>query len=232
MAYKKSRPCAAQAFTLLELLLVLSIIVLLASLLLPGIRLVRDAAQSSRCSSQMRQIGGALLVYSQESDGILPPVAILPYPSAVFRTWTDHLVDMDDGLSAILNCPARTGIRWSYANAWNHSYLINDQYYNLASETLNNAPLSRVSGTTVVIADGAHWYKFVFAGTAVVLQSPAPPRWYNPSGGLSWPGELVARHGRRVNVACADGHVQPLDLGELSTVDGAGRFPLLTRSSD
>ena len=232
MAFRSPRHTAVGAFTLLELLLVLAVIFILASLLLPGVRLVRDAAKASRCASQMRQVGSALLLYSQEADGILPPVAILPYPSAIFRTWTDHLVDMDDGLSAMLNCPANSGSRWTYANAWNHSYLMNNHYWNIPAENLSGGPIAQVSGTTVMIADGGYWYKFVFSAAAVVEETAAPAHWYNPSGGPSWPGELIARHGRRVNVVCADGHVQPLGLAELSAVNASGRCPLLTRTAD
>ena len=53
-------------FTLIELLLVISIIAVLAALLLPAIGLVRNAAQSAKCASALRQIGLANLTYADD----------------------------------------------------------------------------------------------------------------------------------------------------------------------
>ncbi len=60
-------------FTLIELLVVLSIIVILASLLLPAIRLVKDAAYSVRCSASLRNLGPFFFQYAEDHQGMLPP---------------------------------------------------------------------------------------------------------------------------------------------------------------
>ena len=61
------------AFTLLELLVVISIIAALAALLMPAIGLVRDAAKAQACQSNLRQTGMALLAYTTEWEGLIPP---------------------------------------------------------------------------------------------------------------------------------------------------------------
>ncbi len=215
--------------------MVVSIIVVLVALLLPAVRMVREAALGASCGSQARQLCAAILQYAQDADGILlPPAVPYPntiYPSATFRTWADLLVDTDEGLGALLDCPAhQKAVRWTYANAWNHSYLFNNQYWNVPSQDIALAPLGRIFGGTVLFADGGAWYKFVAAANPTVDPGGGSKRW--ASGWPGWPGELVARHGRKVNAGCADGHVEALDLVELSATNAGGAYPLLTRSKD
>lgn len=61
-----------RGFTLIELLVIVSIIAVLAALLLPALRMVRDAAQQSRCASSQRQLGIAILAYAGDWETLLP----------------------------------------------------------------------------------------------------------------------------------------------------------------
>jgi len=56
------------AFTLIELLVVISIIVLLISILLPTLRAAREAARTSQCLSNQRQIGLMVHAYANDYD--------------------------------------------------------------------------------------------------------------------------------------------------------------------
>jgi prepilin-type N-terminal cleavage/methylation domain-containing protein len=62
-------------FTLIELLTVIAIIGILASLLLPVLGRAKGTAKSAACTSNLHQIGVALMVYVQENNDRLPACA-------------------------------------------------------------------------------------------------------------------------------------------------------------
>jgi len=60
------------AFTLVELLVVMSIIALLVAMLLPALIRAREAAKRVQCASNLRNNGAALLMYAQDNRGAFP----------------------------------------------------------------------------------------------------------------------------------------------------------------
>jgi type II secretory pathway pseudopilin PulG len=62
-----------KAFTIVELLVVISIVALLISLLLPALGSARDAARLTVCASQLRQAGIGMHAYASEHDQLLEP---------------------------------------------------------------------------------------------------------------------------------------------------------------
>ncbi len=66
-----SRP-AKKGFTLIELLVVIGIIGVLAAILLPTLQTAREKARTSKCQSNLHQIGVALQQYTTDFQGLLP----------------------------------------------------------------------------------------------------------------------------------------------------------------
>ena len=89
----------ARAFTLLELLIVVSVIAILVMMLISTIGMVRSLAKRTKCASNLRQIGVAFREYAGDNEG----KAILVYTSGVKQgTYVVNNTNNTDGPWSVL----------------------------------------------------------------------------------------------------------------------------------
>jgi prepilin-type N-terminal cleavage/methylation domain-containing protein len=96
-----------RGFTLIELLVVIAIIAILAAILFPVFARARDAARKTQCVSNLKQLGTALLMYTQDYDECLVPsqVGTCQQPDSFF--WGD-LIQPYAKNTGLMQCPSNT----------------------------------------------------------------------------------------------------------------------------
>ena len=128
-------------FTIIELLIVVTIIAILAALLLPSLVKAKSKARSIACKSNLRQIGYGVALYSEDNDDYMPTSNINNTsawsPGMVYYTSpnTEITVNTSDPLQTdlrgtvfdepVLNGPNNGGIDFPAASGygWNWRYM-------------------------------------------------------------------------------------------------------------
>jgi prepilin-type N-terminal cleavage/methylation domain-containing protein/prepilin-type processing-associated H-X9-DG protein len=164
-------PKRQQAFTLIELLMVIATIAILASILLPVVAKGPARARQTKCLSNLRQVGVGFLTWAHDHEGHLPMELsvtnggtweYLRTPQA-FR----HVAVLSDILAtpSIVICPEDTrepATSWLTLRNRNLSYLIGieaktDKPMSLLAADRNIRKVPSTGGVQVIINSQASW---------------------------------------------------------------------------
>lgn len=125
----------AAGFTLVEILVVIAILAVMASLLFPVLATVKDSARKTGCINNQKQLGFAFEAYSNDYKGTYPP-SVLPKNENYNITW-DVILQPWIQDSGVLKCPGDVVKRTFGAKK--RSYSMNDQMAYWSKLTTGNA---------------------------------------------------------------------------------------------
>jgi prepilin-type N-terminal cleavage/methylation domain-containing protein/prepilin-type processing-associated H-X9-DG protein len=213
-----------QGFTLIELLVVVSVIAVLLGLLLPAVAQVRDAAQGSRCASNLRQMQVANFGYAADWDQQAVPVysndasGAHITPAGYWMGNPSYLAQLD-APGAIPEFPIRLFCSKSRPPAtWSHfsqvalcfGYNVETQTFAYTgANTIASVVLPRLTRSSEVIAfaDALDW-QIDHTGQTVYSNVEGPST-------TAWVKDIAYRHRQRAQVVMWDGHVATLTRSDL-----------------
>jgi len=222
------------AFTLVELLVVVAILGLLASLLIPVTQKAIASGRTGKATGNLRQIGVLLNSYASENNNCLP---LLIRWDNTDGTWWQRVVsegaglpvkpskpNLDPRLVETFYDPILTKGTHPYGDFGANQAIMRDYNPWVPGSEANAKGVS-------LAAIGSLSKKVVVASAEIPSGVPCKGSWYFQSewisqGSASSGAKPSARHGGKALCLFADGHIEALDTENMSLADRRRYFLL------
>jgi len=190
------------AFTLLELLCTVAVIVTLASLLFPFQKSIMERGRQVACLGNLRNIGITSQRYLSENQNTFPSML----------TWAEDLVASDPDLTPSFHCPSDTAIRANVERKLWRSYAMNPLIHNYFGwyPATPDAPPNTPTRSTSIHHPSKVFYlceNFQEGGTPFTINGYIG----SISGG---PGQNGKHHGKTTNLLFVDGHAENIKYAD------------------
>lgn len=197
-------------FTLVELLVVIATIGLLVALLLPAISSVRESALRTNCASNIRQVGLAMILYSDQHNGRLPGTShtVDDGADAQEEAWIGQLSPFMEDVDIIRICPTDPhGL--DRVTEKQTSYVLNAYVTSEIEEGITDRDRMSDSQTMMAFELADH------AGPSIYNDHVHSFNWFKPANilfnnvyGAITSEITTSRHGGGANYLYADGRVE------------------------
>ncbi|MEO7717510.1 MAG: DUF1559 domain-containing protein [Capsulimonas sp.] len=236
------------AFTLIELLVVIAVISIMAAILFPVFAKAREKGRQTACVSNEKQLGIAILAYTQDYDEMLPPrtpfyeeyswkYEIAPYVKSteIFKCPSNPSKGKEDYNTFLGLQPAGTPV-YAPSYAANRGSGADGPFVDEPPPP--GEPLTSHSASSIVHLgqiESPSQVIGIVESTAILTDFiVTDPRWASPDPTFfTEPGNLFAGHTGRANFLFMDGHVKAMK--PLATIDlsegGSGQVNMWTKDN-
>lgn len=193
-------------FTLIELLVVIAIIAILAAILFPVFAQTKGKANQTACISNLKQLGEALQMYAQDSEGKLPSDVMaydIKTPPDDLNRLRSKLVSYTKNI-AIFKCPSDSGAP-GIGSSGQSLYNILGSSYNYGGWIQSTSGSGYVNTRSNIILDSLQ------PASEMGLMADAY-KWHVCIDN----SETVNRYLEKYNLLYVDGHVKLVNLAEVS----------------
>jgi prepilin-type N-terminal cleavage/methylation domain-containing protein/prepilin-type processing-associated H-X9-DG protein len=216
---KSSPPRVQRAFTLIEVLVVIAIIIGLAAIVIPSLKSALEAAKATKDLSNLRQVGALMQSYLNDKDGILPVINAAPGIGTNGPPPMPVIYPKYVGIKKVFQSPfdKRTASETDSAPV---SYGINVNMYAASPGIAGNTTRIVSPSSTILVAPNYNGNPGVGASwTGLAAAAPFVPNL--AAGGGAGMTTGTQRNGQKINALFCDLHVETMTFGPAGT---AGTF--------